>query len=166
MTEPRPQPRWGQYAPAPPTPPHPEVLAVDPLPNPGGGIVASTRVRSSFDVAITVALLGVGVFDVVGGYGQYADLAPALRELYAQQGFGQFTSDALAQTIGVVANALRTVILALTIVVSLVLISRKRRAFWVPLVGAAVAVVAVVVCIVVLMASDPAVASYLEGLRG
>ena len=173
MTDPRPEPRWGQYAPTPPGSPSAAVLpepvgpAVDLPPPVAATVVASSRARSSlFDVAATVALLGLGVIDVVSGIGQYADLAPALREVYTQQGFGEFTSDALALTVGLIINIARSVILAVTIVVSLVFISRRRRAFWIPLVGAALAFLTVVVCLVVLMASDPALASYLEGLRG
>jgi hypothetical protein len=141
--------------------------AVDHPPPAASTVVASAAVRSSYlDVAATVLLLGLGVIDVVSGLAQYADLTPALRELFTQQGLGQFTSDALALAVGPIISIARCVILGVTIVVSLVFISRRRRAFWIPLVGAAFAFLAAVVGLGVIMAGDPAMAVYLAGLRG
>ena len=159
MTDPRPAPRWGEYADVPPA--APPVAAEPPLPDPAP---APVRPRRTGDMVITVALLVIGLYDVIVGFGTYANLTPIFTEVFAQQGFGEFTSVELATTVGMVANVLRVTILVATIAISLWLMSRGRRAFWVPLVGGAVAIIVVIICFIIVMANDPALATYIDNM--
>jgi len=161
MTDPRPAPRWGEYADVPPLArPVAEQRHPDPEPTP-----EPARRRRTGDIVITVALLVVGLYDVIVGFSTYANLAPVFVEVYAQQGIGEFASPELALSAGVVANVSRIVILLVTITVSLAFIARGRRAFWVPLAGAALAIIVVIGCFVFVMANDPGFAAYVNTLR-
>lgn len=163
MTDERPQPRYGQYAPIPPTAP-----GLQPGPQPGLQSGVTPSPRRTGDIAATTLLLLLGVVDVVTGFRQFDDLADALRAAYAAQDFPAFTADALAEQMGLAMNIARIAVLVAAIVVSLLLIRAHRRAFWVPLVGAGVAGLVVVICVSIVIVDDPALASYLatQGTAG
>jgi hypothetical protein len=113
-------------------------------------------------VVLTTALLLFGVVDVVRTFPQFLDLAPVLRQLYLDQGIGEFTSDTAAAQAGLVIGITRIVLLVITITVSLLLLSRHRIAFWVPLTGGALGVLVIIAALVVVMVGDPALATYLQ----
>jgi len=119
----------------------------------------AVRPRRTWDIVLTTALLALAVYDVIGGYSTFANLAPVMQSIYDQLSIGQFASTALAAQWGLIANIARIAILLLVILASLLLVSRRRLAFWVPLAGGALAVVVVLACFLFIIASDPA---YLE----
>jgi hypothetical protein len=118
------------------------------------------RPRRVWDIALTSALLLIGVYDVAGSFAVFSNLGSELDALYQQQGFGHFTSLALAAQVGPIVLGVRIAALLVAIVVSLARIRRGRLAFWVPLAAGAVSLLAVVVGILVLVISDPALAQY------
>lgn len=156
MTEPidtRPEPKYGQYGPVAVTPPTPEPVVapvVAPAPN---------RTR---DIVITTVLILIGVYDVVTGFPGFASLGSALAQAYDVQGIPGFTSQALADRVGVGINIGKSVVLAFTIAFSLVLIARHRLAFWVPLAGGALAALGVVACVLVVLLQDPALLAWAQ----
>jgi hypothetical protein len=154
MTDPRPEPRYGQYSDAPVTPPPPPAEFAPPI--------APERKRRSWDVALTASLLFLAVYDVVAGFAGFAQLGSVLSDAFDQQGLGEFTSFDLATSMGLVINIIRIAILAVVIIVSLTLLSRNRLAFWVPLVGGVLAALAVLVCILVVIVADPAFLEYVN----
>ncbi len=157
MTDDRPRPRYGEYAPLPPAGALPA-----PAPSPLDAFPPPTPQRRPGDIAIATVLLIVGVVDVVTGFDQFADLAAVLRAAYVAQELGTFTSDALATAMGAAINVLRIVILAVTIGITLLFVRAGKRAFWIPLAGGAFAVLVVVVCVLVVITSDPALLVYVE----
>lgn len=170
MSDPRPLPKYGEYAPVPPVdpgvvPPVPPIdLAVAPLvtdqPAAAPGTGGTPGTRRTWDVVLTAVLLLFGVWDVVTGYPRFAELDVALRSAYEDQGIGAFTADTLATTMGLVINIGRVVLLVVAIVVSLRLIARRRLSFWAPLGAGVIAGLFVVVCILVVVLRDPALADY------
>lgn len=156
----RPEPRYGQYAPLPPAGSQPPTPA-EQFPPPAVPAVVE-RPRRTWDIVLTASLILVGVYDVVAGFGQYIDLGPAIVAAYEQQGFGEFTSFALASQLGVVLTVIRVLILVIVIPVSLLLIARRRRAFWVPLGGGVLAALALMICVFVIILGDPAFAQYVS----
>lgn len=150
MTDGRPEPKYGQYAPLSKAPaPAPKPVVVSPTPPVG------TPPNRTRDTVITTVLLLFGVVDVVSAYATFADLGPTLTEVYGQLGISGASAAPLAATLGVAINAVRMSILAVTVVISLVLISRHRRAFWVPLAGFVVAGITSSVLLGVVMLNDP-----------
>lgn len=169
MTDERPKPRWGEYADAPPKIDYPPPTLPAPSDTPTvdpAAPTSTTPVRNNRDILITTALLLLGVFDVASMWPTFAALGSQLGPAFEQQGIGEFTSIALADAVGPWLNIARAVILVLTIIVSLVLISRGRRAFWVPLVGAALAVIALVVFVSYVILNDPAFVTYVGQSQG
>ena len=191
MTDDRPRPKYGEYAPAGSTPSAttPDSTADTTRDTPAGAtrdIPAETAPlttgdtaaptppidaapeaaaepagkRRTWDVALTTALILVGVLDVVGSFARFGDLAASLREIYDQQGIGAFTSDQLADDMGLAINVTRVVLLIAGIGFGLWRLGRRRIAFWVPLSAGALAFIVVGVCLLVVVITDPALAEY------
>lgn len=153
MTDPRPEPRWGQYADVTPPPVEP----------PPPARPAAAPVRRTWDVVLTTMLLAYAVFEVVGGWSSFANLSPDIQTMFDQFGIGTFTATEVALQWGLAANLARATVLVAVIVVSLLFIRRGRLAFWVPLAGGALAGILVLVCIGAVIASDPAYVDFLLG---
>ncbi|MCC6855092.1 MAG: hypothetical protein IT189_03410 [Microbacteriaceae bacterium] len=157
--DPRPEPRWGQYSDAPPV-----VAAPETLPPP---TVAPQRPPApTSDVVLTVLLLGIGLVDVIRQFSSFANFASVMRESYIQLGYGEFTSDALANSMGVAQNVVRVLLILIAIVWSARRIRQRKRAFWVPLAAGGAAALVLLVGILALMLIDPALATYLNTLTG
>ena len=157
--DPRPEPRWGQYSDAPPV-----VAAPVTLPPP---TVAPQRPPApTSDVVLTVLLLGIGLVDVIRQFSSFANFASVMRESYIQLGYGEFTSDALANSMGVAQNVVRVLLILIAIVWSARRIRQRKRAFWVPLAAGGAAALVLLVGILALMLIDPALATYLNTLTG
>jgi hypothetical protein len=153
MTDPRPRPQYGEYADIPPAPP-----AATPEPVVETAVAAPRR--RTWDVVLTTALLLWGVVDVVTGFRAYADLGTGLRAAYEMQGIPAFQSEAFADDLGAVLNVVRVVLLIAALVVSLLLLSRHRLAFWAPLGAGVLAALTLMVFVVVIIAGDPGFAQY------
>jgi hypothetical protein len=179
MTDPRPRPKYGEYAPPTstepsstmPAPVTPQTgltpqLGVTPQPfaNTAGDAADPGRPRRMWDVLLTATLLLFGVVDVINTFGTIGNLGPVLREGLAAQGVEAFSSDAIAAEAGGAANIVRVVVLVLTVVFALIQIQRRRLAFWIPIVGAAIAGIALMVAIFVAVMSDPGFIAYVDGL--
>ena len=160
VTDNRPEPKYGQYAPIPPVPVQHDEPLVAPAPTEIAAESSTLPPRRTWDVVLTTFLLLLAVFDVVTGFARFSDLAGALRDTYAVQGIKGFDSDALAATFGVVINVTRIVLLVIAIVWSLRRISRHRISFWVPLLSALVSGLVVVVCVLVVLLNDPGFSAY------
>jgi hypothetical protein len=162
MTDDRPRPRYGEYAPGPPpAPPNPApvVPAVEPAP-----VEPVATKRRTWDVVLTTALLLIGTWDVVTSFGAYADLGTVLAAVFAQQGLDDFTSFETAAQLGIVANVIRITLLVVAIIVSLMRVGRNRIAFWVPLAAGVIAAIALLVCMFVAILGDPAFTAYVESM--
>ncbi|MBH0099589.1 hypothetical protein I6E68_10620 [Salinibacterium sp. NSLL150] len=198
MTDPRPRPKYGEYAPLPPTAPEgksevdagesatdpaamaPPIMPIIPdsslnaqhqrgaaagLTGHGANAEAPARKHRLWDVFLTATLLLFGVADIINTFSTVANLGPVLREGLAAQGMDDFSSDAIATDAGGVANIVRIAALVLTIIFALLQIQRKRIAFWIPLIGASVAGLALMVAIFVAVLSDPGFMAYVESLQ-
>ena len=162
--DPRPEPRWGQYSDAPPVVAVPETLAPPTAPP-----VASTPQRPpapTSDVVLTVLLLAIGLVDVLRQFSSFANFASVMRDSYAQLGYGEFTSDDLANAMGVAQNVVRVVLILVAILWSARRIRQRKRAFWVPLAAGGAAALVLLVGILAVMLIDPALATYLNSLTG
>lgn len=161
----------GTKTPPPPPsgPPSTVVSGVVPLPpRPYGQNlppVASTVAPRRWDLLLSAVLLAYGLYSVVSGMFQFADLGALINRVYQTQGIGQFTTTGLATTLGVVINASDVVLFVATGLITFTLLRRGRVAFYVPLIGGAIAGIIAVVCILVLMFADPAYIAHFSGLK-
>jgi uncharacterized membrane protein YhaH (DUF805 family) len=159
--DPRPEPRWGQYSDTPPV-----VAAPVTLPPPTLAATPQRRPAPTSDVILTVVLLVIGLVDVIRQFSSFANFASVMRESYTQLGYGEFTSDALANSMGVAQNVVRVALILIAIAWSARRIRQRKRAFWVPLVAGAAAALVLLVGILAVMLVDPAIATYLNTLTG
>ncbi|MGX5682537.1 DUF6264 family protein [Schumannella luteola] len=155
--DPRPQPRWGQYADVPPPAPNYPPPSIPEPPAPP---------RRTGDIVLTTVLLLVGVYDVVAQWSLYASLGAALKDAYTVQGFGEFTSIELADSMGTVLNVIRAVLLVAAIAWSLVRIGRGQRAYWVPLGAGVLAGLIAIGFMFAIMLQDPALLEYAQRTAG
>ena len=155
-------PRWGEYADTPPPPPVPTPAATEPAAD--AGLSQGPPVRRLGDMFLTALLLGVGLLDVVLRFPQFENFAEILHEAYAQLGYGEFTSDAAANAMGAFQNLGRVVLLIAAVGLSARLISRGKRAFWVPLAAGVAAAILLTVGFFVVILGDPALAQYAQTL--
>ena len=181
----RPRPQYGEYAspeqqakamgvtsPPPPTVPalaaRPAGALAPPPPPPYGqnlpraAMVATPR---RWDLMLSAVLLAYGLYSVVSGMFQFADLGALINRVYQMQGIGQFTTTQLATTLGIVINASDVILFVATALITFTLLRRGRVAFYVPLVGGAIAGLIALVCILVLMFGDPAYLNHFSGLK-
>ena len=157
--DPRPRPKYGEYGPVVPAPtPTPAAEQQWAPPAAATEVVRPNRTR---DVVITTVLLLLGVFDVVSSFATFANFAPELTKVYAQFGIEGSASESLAAPYGAAINIARISLLAITVAISLLLIARHRRAFWVPLAGWALAGIVSSILVAVVMLNDPAYTAWL-----
>ncbi len=157
-----PAPGYGEYGPLPePLPVPPAAAEPEPERVPIGG-ESVRRGRPAWDRVVTIALLVLGVFNVLTGIPQMLRLAETLDETYAAQGFGDYTAVGLASGIGIAVNVVNVLLLVVAVAVSVRRLRAGRLAFWVPLVAGVISTVVTIVLIGAAMLGDPALASYLQ----
>jgi len=114
------------------------------------------------DRIVTVVLLSLGLLNVLWGIPGFLSLASTLQAAYDQMGVGQYGAGELAGTLGVVAVVSQLLIWAATAWGSVRRMRRGRLSWWVPLVGAAVAFIVVMLVFTIAIVSDPAFTAYVE----
>lgn len=176
--DPRPRPQYGELAPEgwiwkPPE----EKNRVDPVPAPaaGAGMVAPPPVRTptiqpapakrtipGWDRPWTIGLLIFGLLTTIYGVFSLGGFPVAMQMFYTQQGLGTFNP---APSIGAIttvgAIALVFVWLAAT-AMSVRLLTRRRRAFFVPIVGGAVSLVVLFAFTLAALFVDPTLIEFLS----
>lgn len=168
--DPRPRPRYGEYAtpaeqrarirqPARPlVPPAPPTGAAEPA--------GPVRLRpgAAANRIITIALLVYGGINVLLSVFSFTDLPVLADATYRMMGIsGTFHDTPTSRLWGVVAAVVLVVGYIATAVLSVWALRRGRRSWWIPLAGAAVTYLAVSVCVAVALAGDPALSSYIQG---
>lgn len=160
MTDDRPRPKYGEYAPVAATP------AVVEAPAPVVEVPVAEKPRNVRDLVATTVLLLLAVADVTTSFALYANLAVQIKALvYAPLGIPGDVTSALAEPVGLAINIARVTLLVVTIVISLVLIARRRRAFWVPLAGYALAGLVSTILVFVVLADDPAYTAWMTSYQ-
>lgn len=110
----------------------------------------------------TILLLGIGLVTILLSLSALVDLPDAIRSAFTQLDVGEFTSTALAATMGWTAIVVEVVLWGLALWLSLRALNRGKTAWWIPLVFGVIANVAVFACVAIAMAGDPAFAEYVN----
>ena len=171
MSEQRERPQYGEYA-----SPDEQVAAggyaVEPeplvAPEQLAPPVASTRVAGvppatrPWDLALTVAFLAFGAYSVVSSIPGLLDFGATINQIYSLSGYGDYTALALADGIGIAVLVSQSVLFVATVLVTSLRLRARKIAFFVPLVGGAVAGIVIFVLMLVAIVSDPAFAATLD----
>ena len=105
-----------------------------------------------------------GFLNVVSGFFQYADLGAYLDELYGTFGIGNYLETGMERPIGIAIVAVNLLSFTLVAWFTVRALRAGRIAFWIPLAGGLLATVASTIFLQILLADDPALATYLDGL--
>ncbi|MDI2099489.1 DUF6264 family protein [Ruicaihuangia caeni] len=106
------------------------------------------------DRFVAYVLLALGFLNVVSSAPAYLALQSTLNMAYEQLGAGPFDNPELASAMGVAIVIVQAVIWVATFALTLTRIRAGRLAWWVPVVGAFVAFIALAVMLTVVMATD------------
>ncbi|HEV7957505.1 MAG: hypothetical protein JWL94_662 [Microbacteriaceae bacterium] len=170
MNDERPRPKYGEYA----TPQNQaEAIAgslppVSPVLRPHAGETPAAtpsgreRPRRRWDLILSAALLAYGFVNVVVGLVQYSNVAEIVNQAYELQGIGEFTSTEFADSIGMAISVINVALYAVTALITVRLLRARRIAFYVPLIGGALAAIVVGALLLTLMFGDPAFLSYVN----
>jgi hypothetical protein len=119
--------------------------------------------RKQSDRFITWGLLGIAVFSVMSSLGDYVNLTRTLNVLFDEYNALQpslalepYANPALASFLGWVIIMGQAIAIGLTFWWAIRRMRAGKLAFWVPLVGYAVASAVVTVCLLIALAGDPA----------
>lgn len=114
------------------------------------------------DRLLTVVLLALGLVYLIGGAGGYLDLVTTLDTVYAQFGIGEYTPAPATSAFGIAFVASQAVIWVATAAWVYRRLSRGRRSWWVPVLGALATFVVTVALFAALLATDPAFLAYVS----
>ncbi|MBM7505371.1 DUF6264 family protein [Agromyces aurantiacus] len=179
----RPRPQYGEYAPegwtwpppgeqrpdasgasshgAPPPPAAPAPAA--PAPPLAGATAGQPRTVDRF---ITILLLALGAVGAWNTSVSLQQLPGAIQTVYSQQGVGTYTPQEWLPTLALVGTVFMLALYAAVLGWSIVRMRAGRAAFWVPLLGGAVAMLATIVLTSIVFFTDPTFQSYLDGMAG
>lgn len=138
--------------------PSPRLSAAPP---PRGEPVAARHPRQANNL-ITVLLLIVGIWNTVTSIPSFLDFGPVLSQGVELAGYGTVSFGAIAHTAGIVLLVTSLLLLIAAVGVSLRLIRTGRRSVWVPVVAAALYLVASIVVMTVVVANTPALTQVLQ----
>jgi hypothetical protein len=120
------------------------------------------RTAPRWDRPLTIGLLAFGLLATLYGAISLGALPDAMQMIYTQQALGTYTPAAsIGPLTSVGAIAVVFVWLATT-AVSIGLLLRRRRAFYVPIIGGAVSTVALFAFILAAMLGDPTLIDFLS----
>lgn len=111
---------------------------------------------------VTVALLALGLVYLIGGAGGYLDLPTTLDTVYAQFGIGTYTPTAATPAFGIAFVVSQSVVWVAVAVWSYRRLSRGRRSWWVPVLGAVATFLVTVALFAALLGGDPAFLAYVS----
>ena len=173
--DPRPQPRYGELAPEgwswkPPqeeTPPAASAVVSAPIApapatersghRPGA---AASGTAPGWDRPVTLSLLILGLLGTFWTIGSLGTMTAVLQTFYTEADLGTYSPSPLVESL-VIAGSISQVVIWLTAtIISVMLLIRSRRAFYVPLVGGVVAFVAVFAIMMIIVLNDSTLLDY------
>jgi hypothetical protein len=183
----RPRPQYGEYAPegwtwqpadqpadataaaphaAPPPPPPMPAHAQGGGPAGAGTTTAAAAAPRNVDRFFTILLLAVGALGAWNTSVSLHQLPGAIQTVYSQQGVGTYTPQEWLPTLALLGTVFMLALYAAVLGWAIARIRARKVAFWVPLAGGAVAVLATMVLTSVVFLTDPTFQSYLDRMAG
>lgn len=164
----RPKPQYGELAPEgwSWTPPQNDA-GIPAVPAPPGSAASAPLVAETSDSAaratrapawdrpVTLGLLIFGLLATFFTISVLGALPDALQMLYTQQDLGTYTPDAAVAGLIMAGRIVEVGVWLAAAVVSTLLLTRGRRAFYVPLIGGVVSVIVIFVFISAVLTTDP-----------
>ncbi|WP_165307966.1 DUF6264 family protein, partial [Agromyces binzhouensis] len=136
---------------------------------PGAGqdaVDASARRPRTTDRFFTILLLALGAIGAWNTSVSLQQLPGAIQSVYSDQGVGTFTPQPWLPTLALIGTVFMLALYAAVLGWSIMRLRARKLAFWVPLVGGAVAFLATMVLTSIVFFTDPTFQSYLQGMTG
>ncbi|WP_400999609.1 DUF6264 family protein [Agromyces sp. GXQ0307] len=179
----RPRPQYGEYAPEgwswqPPGDERTDAAASAPAPPPPPAAPAPTRETGSpavdatarpprtTDRFFTILLLALGAIGAWNTSVSLQQLPGAIQSVYTDQGVGTYSPQPWLPTLALIGTVFMLALYAAVLGWSIMRLRARKLAFWVPLVGGAVAFLATMVLTSIVFFTDPTFQSYLERMTG
>lgn len=123
--------------------------------------------RRPVDRLVTIALLGYGLVNVVVTAVSYLDFPTAMNRMMDALGVdGEFTNYAQGKLWGTIASIVLILGWSLTATFSVRRLRSGKASWWVPLVGAAVTLLAASICAAIPLMNDPAFIDFIAKTAG
>jgi hypothetical protein len=174
----RPRPQFGEYAPEgwswqPPADERADAAASAPHPAPpppspaqAPAPAAAATAPRTVDRFFTILLLALGAVGAWNTSVSLQQLPAAIQTVYSQQGVGTYTPQEWLPTLALIGTVVMLGLYAGVLGWSIARMRARKTAFWVPLVGGAVAVLLTIVLTSIVFLTDPTFMSYVEQLSG
>jgi uncharacterized membrane protein YhaH (DUF805 family) len=121
---------------------------------------------NSADRIATIALLAIGLFNVLTTVPGLLDLPSTLNAAFERMGLGTFTPTPAASAIGIGLAIFYGLAWLATLAISLRSLRAARLSFWIPLVAGVVVTIVAMICFLVLFFGDPAFMEYVSRNAG
>ena len=179
----RPRPQYGEYAPEgwswqPPADERADAAASAPHPAPpppaqpapsgpdAPALQASATQTRSADRFFTILLLALGALGAWNTSVSLQQLPAAIQTVYTQQGVGTYTPQEWLPTLALVGTVFMLALYAAVLGWAIARLRARKVAFWVPILGGAIALVSTIVMTSIVFLTDPTFQSYLERMSG
>lgn len=166
----RPRPQYGEYAPEgwswqPQAEPRADAAAsappAPPPPAPPAPAVAAAR-TNTVDRMVTVALLVLGAFGAWNSATSLQQLPAAIQTVYTQQGVGTYSPQEWLPTLALIGTVSMLALYAGVLGWSIARLRAGKLAFWVPIVGGVIALVAMIVLTGIVFFTDPTFVGFVQ----
>ena len=162
--DPRPQPRYGELAPegwswdpgiSTPRPAGNDATPAVPAPMLGARATDPRPAVPAWDRRVTLGLLVLGLAATFLSIGVLNALPDAIQMLYTQSHLGTYVPDSSVAGLITAGGITEAVVWLITATVAILLVSRGKRAFYIPVIGAVIAFVVIFAFMMVVVTTDP-----------
>jgi len=141
---------------------HDGVAGREPAPPRAQPSGSETRPARGWDRLLTWTLLAIGLLTLTASAGSYLNMAPAMQAAYQELGIGHFGAGAIARPAGIALIIVQTAVWVGTALLSQRSLRRGRISFWIPLLGAVMSYISLVVVLLIVVLNDPAFVAYIS----
>ena len=153
-------PNQAQQNQPPATPSAPQHYAAQQYGAPFTPVQQSKPAAPLWDRPVTLALMVFGLFGTFFTVAVLTAIPDAMQMLYTQEGLGSYepaASVAGLTTAGIITQVVLWIAMA---AVSVLVLVRRRRAFYIPLIGGVLSVLAIFVFLAIILTTDPTLLDY------
>ncbi|MFC5929545.1 hypothetical protein D6T64_17080 [Cryobacterium melibiosiphilum] len=135
---------------------------IEAKPAPAGAQPTNTLLRAvpAWDRYVTITLLFIGLFATFSAVSSFSAVPTVMQQLYTGQGLGTYVPAASVSATLLVGSILEGLIWAATAALSVSLMVRGKRSFYLPIIGAVIAGVVLFVFMIVVLVTDTNVLSF------
>ncbi len=125
---------------------------------------AGERPVPTWNQPVTILLLIVGILGMFLSIGTIAAIPDSMQLMYANEGLGTYKPAPSVSTIMIAGEVAMVGIWVISAVTSIFRLTRRKLAFFIPIIGGLVAFIALFICLSAIVASDPTLINFYSRL--